>query len=183
MRIGCLRPEHVLGYNIDLHDVETTYGHITAWAQDPKGFFKYVLGLQPEAGVGLIIMQIQRAILQFLVRCSTILLHDICLDGLEALDPKPSCSQTSLSTNNHICETISLAADALEAPYNVPNMYAFERLQSFAEARFCEAQDHLLLLKEDPGYFAEQMLEQISETKESVVIHRHHLQQKLSQSG
>ena len=183
MRIGCLRPEHVLGYNIDLHGYETTYGHITAWAQDPKGFFKYVLGLQPEAGVGLMITQIQRDILQFLVRCSTILLHDICLDDLEALDPKPSCSQTSLSTNNHISETMSLAADALEAPYNVPDTYAFERLQSFADARFCEAQDHLLLLREDPGYFVEQILEQISETKEFVVIHRHQLKQKLSQWG
>ena len=175
LRIGIFRPEFVAGYNIDLCCDDATYGHIIDRSKDPDDFFRFPLGVRPEAGEGLMVMQIQRDILQFLIRCSAVLLHDLCLDGLEALDPQPSCSQTS--------QTVSLGADALEAPYNVPNVYAFERLQSFVEARFLEAQDHLLLLKEDPSYFAEQMLEQISGTKESMIIHRYHLKQPLSLRG
>ena len=183
LRIGVLRPEHVPGYNIDLYGDESTYGHIINQCKNPLEFFRFPLGLQPEAGEGLMIVQIQRDTIHFLVRCCTVLLHDLCLDGLEALDPQPLCSQTARLTHSHTTEIISLAADALEAPYNVPKVYAFERLQSFVEARLCEAQDHLLLLKEDPGYFAEQMSERIRGISESVFIHGHHLKQDLSQEG
>ena len=183
LRMKILRPEYVAGYNIDLYSDETNYGHIIDRCEDPEDFFKFPIGLKPDAGDGLMITQIQRDILQFLVRCSAVLLHDLCLDRLEALDPQPSCSQTLLLTNKGATEITSLGTYTLEAPYNVPDTYAFERLRSFVEARFCEAQDHLLLLKEDPGYFAEQMLERISGATESVIIRRHHLKKNLSQTG
>jgi hypothetical protein len=40
------------------------------------------------------------------------------------------------------------------APYLLLKVPRFNRLKSYVNARFSMARDHLLALKEDPGYFA-----------------------------
>ena len=61
--------------------------------------------------VGLMVLQIQLDLLQFLLRCSTIVLHDFCLDAHENLDPKLT-PQASSWMKYKVTEAQSLTADA-----------------------------------------------------------------------
>jgi hypothetical protein len=47
----------------------------------------------------------------------------------------------------------SVATMAAEAPYRVPLQFHFSRLQSLVKSKRNEAEDHIWLLREDPGYF------------------------------
>ena len=54
---------------------------------------------------------------------------------------------------------IVLATTAEEAPYRLPADLDFGRLESIVEAKLSAAKDHLLALREDPGYFADTVLD------------------------
>lgn len=47
----------------------------------------------------------------------------------------------------------TLAAMAAEAPYRVPANINFDQLQAVIAARRSAAEDHIWVLREDPGYF------------------------------
>ncbi|KAL8731679.1 MAG: hypothetical protein Q9166_003258 [cf. Caloplaca sp. 2 TL-2023] len=51
----------------------------------------------------------------------------------------------------------------------VPNAFDFARLKSLVDAKYREAEDHLLLIREDPGYFAEQLEEECAHTTEALL--------------
>ena len=48
-----------------------------------------------------------------------------------------------------------MAALAAEAPYRLPTDLDFGRIQAIVAAKVKELKDHLLAMREDPGYFLE----------------------------
>jgi hypothetical protein len=48
-----------------------------------------------------------------------------------------------------------------EAPYRVPRHLDFNALQGLISTKLSEAEDHIWQLREDPGYFAENIKDEI----------------------
>lgn len=69
------------------------------------------------------------------------------------IQPEPpalSTSETSLAL---------LATVAAEAPYRLPASLNLTRLKAIVAAKRSAAEDHIWSLREDPGYFADVVLE------------------------
>ncbi|KAH8668776.1 hypothetical protein BX600DRAFT_435293 [Xylariales sp. PMI_506] len=103
---------------------------------------------------GLTILEIQARMYKFLVACCELILHD--KDRTELLQvavppPKPKVNESKSIT--------TLATANIEALYRLPPLPDFQRLQSIITARMERAQDHLWMLREDPGYFAQSLLQ------------------------
>jgi hypothetical protein len=102
---------------------------------------------------------IQDRIYRFLMDCSKAILHDESAEELEnntiPIEPEPP----SLSSNRSSDGTISLAVTAMESPYRLPANIDFAHLEAIVGAQLSAAQDHLWTLREDPGYFADTVLE------------------------
>ncbi|KAL8886705.1 MAG: hypothetical protein Q9215_005623 [Flavoplaca cf. flavocitrina] len=172
LRVGLkskmLVPDYVRGHTMYLNG-ETTregYGRIVSWEQDRQSSFKCYSGVAPDPGIGLMILQVQRDILEFLVRCSVAIMHDIPMADLiespKHFFPSPfakptSCEHSVLRLKPGTSNTASLSDYMLEAPYRVPEMFNLPRLRHLVQARRCEVEDHFFAIREDPGYFAEVM--------------------------
>ncbi|KAL8657743.1 MAG: hypothetical protein Q9226_001615 [Calogaya cf. arnoldii] len=162
MRTRWIVPQHMLGYTMYLNGQHTraTYGRIVPWAD----------------GMGLVIFEIQRDVLQFLVRCAGLILHDTPMANLlntstaaaSILKILPS-THVETSSRTSTTNQESLTAHALEGPYRAPDVSNFERLECLVDAKCGEVQDHFLLVREDPGYFAELLHEACDHTSEAVL--------------
>ncbi|KAL8895838.1 MAG: hypothetical protein Q9207_007989 [Kuettlingeria erythrocarpa] len=171
-----LVPKYLRGYAMYLNGEQTreTYGRLVSWEHDRQALLKCHYCIAPDPGMGLMILEIQRDLLQFLVRCGVAILHDIPLADL--IKP-PSDSSTphrtpwleENSSNIPATEHESSTAHALEAPYRAPDAYDFARLRSLVDAKCREANDHFLLVREDPGYFAELIHEECGHTVEAIL--------------
>lgn len=159
IRAKMIVPDYVRGYTMYMNGEQTreTYGRIVSWKQDRQSLFKCHSGVAPDPGIGLVILRIQRDILQFLVRCSAAIMHDIptadLINGSEQALPDPSTHQVICQPS--IANIDSLSVHMLEAPYRLPDMFNFARLRSLIRARRCEVEDHFVSIREDPGCFAE----------------------------
>ncbi|KAK4542981.1 hypothetical protein LTR36_005979 [Oleoguttula mirabilis] len=102
-------------------------------------------------------MQQQQRIYRFLLDCCRETLHDIPADRLTGAEypilPEPSLSSDTATG------FASLATMAAEAPYRVPASLDLSRLESLLAAKVSAAEDHLWALREDPGYFADSLLD------------------------
>ncbi len=74
-----------------------------------------------------------------------------------------------MENNTPATEQESSTAHALEAPYRAPAAYDFARLRSLVDAKCREANDHFLLVREDPAYFAELIHEECGHTIEAIL--------------
>ncbi len=74
-------------------------------------------------------------------------------DPSEAQHALPQIRKTT-SRAVHDCYA-EFTAQIVEAPYLAPDAFDFTRLESLVEAKFREAEDHFLPIREDPGYFTE----------------------------
>lgn len=54
-----------------------TYGRISSWKEDPESSYKWVTGVGAQPGDGLVILEVQRRILRFLLECTHLVLHDL----------------------------------------------------------------------------------------------------------
>lgn len=180
LRFKKLVPKYIHGYTMYLNGEQTheTYGRLVSWEQDPQAILKCQSGAAPDPGMGLMILGIQRDVLQFLVRCSAAILHDIPIADLigpqtesfaAPSTPQPRIASPATPSIISTVEHGSLAAHVLEAPYRAPDAYDFARLRSLVEAKCCEVQDHFLLIREDPGYFAELIREECGHTVEAIL--------------
>ncbi|TLD07975.1 hypothetical protein E2P81_ATG10280 [Venturia nashicola] len=97
---------------------------------------------------GLLVLEIQQKIYSFLLSCAKTILHDYSPDMLMSaprqLEPTPLACDTIQDIGDH----------TLEADYRLPYEAAnLGRLQLLVSSRRDVAEDHVLSLREDPGYF------------------------------
>lgn len=151
---GAIRPAFLNGYTMLLHGQTTpeTYGKLVSWDDHEDAFDWMHSGLQFHPGMGLLVLQIQQEVLQFLVQCCQAMFQDLSPGSLTgdsmAVQPEPAAllpNETAYS---------SLAALAEDTPYRVPAHLNFRHLRSLAAARSSAARDHIHAMREDPGYFS-----------------------------
>lgn len=76
-----------------------------------------------------------------------------------------------MSPKTSVTDYQSPAVRVLEEPYHVPDAFDFRRTRALVDAKSREAQDNLLLLREDPGFFREVILEACTDTNETLLKH------------
>ncbi|KAK3048401.1 hypothetical protein LTR09_010232 [Extremus antarcticus] len=134
-----------------------SYGELISWDDDDRAFewLTSQRGMHP--GQGLILLEMQQRILQFLVACCDRIMHDIALEhlGSEQYPVQPLSDLPRETVNGFE----SRAVMAAEAPYRAPASLDFGRLESLFAARVASAEDHVWALREDPSYFADAMYE------------------------
>ncbi len=115
----------------------------------------------------LLTLHVQQRVLQFLVACSRLILHDMTEDFLlqgPVQDEPPSSELELRSDIGHI--TFS---DALRiAPYRYRGELDFSRLHEYLSALYTNAKDHIWALREDPSYFAEAFLDSADHQPETI---------------
>ena len=134
-----------------------TYGELIAWDDHPDAFHWLVSQRGVNPGEGLFILEIQERLYKFLVDCCKAMLQDVSEKALRdpgvLIQPEPpsvSANETGLA---------SLATTAAEAPYRLPANLDLRRLESLVAAKLSAAEDHVWALREDPGYFAQTVLD------------------------
>ncbi|KAI1359476.1 hypothetical protein F5Y08DRAFT_319602 [Xylaria arbuscula] len=137
---------------------EADYGKLVAWGEHEDAFDWMHTRKQFIPGEGLLILEFQDRILQFLVNCCKMILHDIPLEQMMSsqftVQPEPLLKQSIDATG-----IANLAVMAKEAPYRVPAHLNLEKIESLLSARTAQAEDHIWSLREDPSYFAETIVE------------------------
>lgn len=113
-------------------------------------------------GEGLQVLEIQERIYPFLIRCCELILHDLKSEGslldekYQILEQAPITSIQALPSNDgNILAALSTISQ--EAPYRLPAQLDLERLKGIFAAKRSAAGDHLWAMREDPGYFAEEI--------------------------
>ncbi|OCL06401.1 hypothetical protein AOQ84DRAFT_411066 [Glonium stellatum] len=147
--------EHVMMFT-RRHTPET-YGELIAWDDHPEAFqwLRSQRGAHP--GEGLSILSIRERLYGFLVGCCKTILHEISEDTL--IDPNVSIQPETRSVSGNETGLVLLATTAAEAPYRLPANLDLNRLESLIAAKLSAAEDHVWALREDPGYFAETLLD------------------------
>ncbi|KAK3946051.1 hypothetical protein QBC46DRAFT_248752 [Diplogelasinospora grovesii] len=166
------RPRHLRGYSMVFtgREDQDAYGELIREKDEPGSQSWVASGIAVSPGKGLWILEIQARLYRFLVDVAKVILHDIPVaasvtDPLFPILPEPAPMPADIAT----CRKSTLATLALEAPYRLPATLDFSQLQSIIEARLAHAEDHVLSLREDPGYFAAAM----EEWKEHTPLFRH----------
>ncbi|KAL8893943.1 MAG: hypothetical protein Q9192_004767 [Flavoplaca navasiana] len=188
MRLGLktktIKPHYLRGYTMYLNGewTENTYGRLVPWEVDRTGILKYHRGIAPDPGMGLTILEIQRDLLLFLVRSSISILDETLENAItkSSLESIPSSSTAHMllqqddrmSPKTSVADYQSPAIRVLEDPYHAPDAFDFRRTRALVDAKSREAQDILFLLREDPGFFREMILEACTDTNEALVTHK-----------
>ncbi|KAF5682878.1 hypothetical protein FCIRC_4735 [Fusarium circinatum] len=112
---------------------------------------------QYSVAAGMVILEIQERLMDFLVKCCYRILHEIEPHNLFS-DVYPVQAEPELPSN---AQTEGLQTSLLEitfeAPYRVPTRLKFANLEKLFAARAAAAEDHIWAMREDPNYFAEQI--------------------------
>lgn len=152
-------------------NVPSEYGKLVAWDGHPDAMNWMITRKQFLTGEGLLVLEAQEKLLDFLLSCCKQILHDIPEENLTrdtfSLQPEPWL-KTESETNGFD----SLAVMAAEAPYRVPAQLDFARIEDLLSARTSAAEDHMWALREDPGYFAN-TLQEIKEHRQEMMFDSH----------
>ncbi|KAF2143937.1 uncharacterized protein K452DRAFT_285979 [Aplosporella prunicola CBS 121167] len=134
-----------------------TYGELVSWEEDEEAFDKMLSGVGAHPGHGLIILEMQERIYSFLINCCQQILHEIPPESMTKPEYPIQPEPPSVSEN----ETgyPSLAVIANEAPYRLPADLDLVALEGLLSAKISATEDHIWALREDPGYFADIILE------------------------
>ncbi|KAI2618753.1 hypothetical protein GGR54DRAFT_604445 [Hypoxylon sp. NC1633] len=134
------------------------YGRLMAWEEHEDAFDWTHSRKQFLPGEGLLILEFQERLLEFLVDCCKTILHDIPLDRMTsnefAIQPEPPLKESLDATG-----FFTLSIMAKEAPYRPPAKLDLQKMESLLSARTVRAEDHIWSLREDPSYFAETILD------------------------
>ncbi|KAI1617156.1 hypothetical protein EDD36DRAFT_155100 [Exophiala viscosa] len=126
-----------------------------------QGTYGRILPVQPsehnsiwhfDAGDGLLLLEIQAGILTFLLRCCHQIFHDISPEEISSTTLSVQPQPEPLATNS--MSYLQMTEAAAEAPYKAPTNLDTNRLVHLIEARRMAAEEHVLDLREDPGYVA-----------------------------
>lgn len=135
-------------------DLERRYGSLLSWRTSLEAVIQSQSRRQFRPGEGLLVLDAQQKLYEFLVRCCHIILQDIPPEALTGemylVQPEPPMIQDKDGQGYD-----SLATMASEAPYRLPRKVDFRRIEATLSARASAAQDHLWQLREDPTAFRE----------------------------
>ncbi|QDS69502.1 hypothetical protein FKW77_006928 [Venturia effusa] len=110
-------------------------------------------------GIGLVVLEIQEKTVSILLRLCEIILHDI--NPLSICSPSTSIQQDlqplSAACNQNTMEQVSLRVLGAEAPYQVPSKPNLRHSFIMASARAEAAREHFWAMREDPGYYLEEL--------------------------
>ena len=155
---GAARVLSLEGYTMLLTNQITasTYGRLLSHKDNPHAAEMLHLGTGQDPGLGLVVLELQEKLLQFLVQCAQLIVHDLLSTGLTNIPAPLSLPPPVVGTDT---EWPSVAAVAAEAPYRVPSSFDFGRMKSLIEAKRAEAEDYIWSLREDPGFFRDAIYE------------------------
>lgn len=122
-------------------------------------------GLAYSMKKGLVILEIQQRILNFLTLCSKRIIGDICEQSIYNAPQQGKLESVTQYTQSEYSHVTALS---LEAPYRLPQAIDFVHMLKLVSAKRREAEDHIFALREDPGYFAE-TIKEFSEHSEAMV--------------
>ncbi|PGH35131.1 hypothetical protein GX50_02053 [[Emmonsia] crescens] len=149
---GTICPAFLNEYTMFLEgETVNTYGRMVSWNDDDEAFDIMYSGIGVQPGEGLLILEIQKGTLEFLLNCCRGILHD--MDSVALTDPDIPIQPEPPVIARDPTEWPTMASMAAEAPYRVPANIDFERLLAVFAARRSAAVDHIWALREDPGYF------------------------------
>ncbi|KAE8443360.1 hypothetical protein EG329_001918 [Mollisiaceae sp. DMI_Dod_QoI] len=157
-------PAFLQGYTLFM-DGETTetYGKLVSWEDDETAADLMFSERQFSPGDGLRVLELQEKVYPFLIKCCKLILHDLVESGLLLDDQFLAVPETvSAKEPDHATSTEmlpSLATLSAEAPYRLPANLDLDRLRGILAARLSAAEDHLWALREDPGYFADTVMD------------------------
>ncbi|MCJ1352873.1 MAG: hypothetical protein MMC33_002857 [Icmadophila ericetorum] len=152
LRTGTLTSHTMLLYG---KTTQKTYGQLFSWEDkfEAKGWLQSQIGFLP--GHGLLLLEIQQRVLHFLVQCCKLILHDQKLDDLT--HPSALVQPLFPATASDDNDLSSLPLKLAEAPYTIPMLPEFKRLEIMIAAKRSAAEDHYWSMKEDPSYFEDVM--------------------------
>ncbi|KAF7556888.1 hypothetical protein G7046_g6177 [Stylonectria norvegica] len=104
----------------------------------------------------------------FLVESYKYILQDFDTDGL-VTDDFLLQTEPTLSTETEIRGFDSLAVMAAEVSYRLPAHMDLDRIEALLRAKSSAAEDHAWALREDQGYFADQLAEAMEHRQEMLV--------------
>ncbi|KAB8075126.1 hypothetical protein BDV29DRAFT_172510 [Aspergillus leporis] len=134
-----------------------TYGQLLHWNDDDRAFDWMVTRYGMHPGEGLLALEIQERLYRFLVECCLLLLCDYTRESILQDDIPVQPEPPAVSTLEPGMNTLTLIT--AEAPYRLPASLDLGRLRSIVAAKRSAAEDHIWALREDPGYFADVILD------------------------
>ncbi|KAK0103464.1 hypothetical protein ONS95_005487 [Cadophora gregata] len=138
------------GHSMSLDgDTPSSYGKVISLVGNDQAQDRLKYGIDYTISEGLLVLEIQQKVLQFLESCCESVLHDKPL-------PNPNEGWTSLNEMNR------------NAPYHSPRSPDFHRLMSLFAANLTMNADHLWELRIDPSYFLESVKACHSSRREAV---------------
>lgn len=131
------------GYTMKLEgETMESYGKLVAWGQNSM----MKAGFTP--GDGLLILEIQQNVLEFLVKWCEVILGKAANVLVTQFSIGAELASVELVSSWPTIEVL-----ATHAPYLAPQKPDFNQLADLLAARHSAAQDHIWALREDPGYF------------------------------
>lgn len=113
-------------------------------------------------------LEIQQRILTFLVDCCKAILHDLSDQGTlthHRYPVLPAFPTIMIGPTEYPSTTMM----ATEMQYRVPAKIDFQRLRALVAAKKSHAEDHIWMLREDPGYFASVMGDWSEHRRERII--------------
>ncbi|KAI4680536.1 hypothetical protein J4E81_010066 [Alternaria sp. BMP 2799] len=104
------------------------------------------------------ILQMQEYILEFLLRCSTAILHEISWDQLFDYAIQDEPPPVDLLEDDEVGHA-TFSNVLMSAPYYGWDSLNFVRLRGYVSAILDTQKEHIRAMREDPGYFADTLLE------------------------
>ncbi|KAL7627940.1 hypothetical protein AAE478_002135 [Parahypoxylon ruwenzoriense] len=147
---------HVMILNGTTRDEE--YGKLLAWEEHKDAFDWTHTRRQFLPGEGLLILEAQDRLLEFLVACCRLILHDIpareLVSNIHLIEHEPP---RKVTVDNSGAASLTVMAE--EAPYRSPSHLDLTHIESLLGARVAHAEDHIWSLREDPSYFSDRLFE------------------------
>ena len=118
----------------------TKYSRLISWDEDDRAFDWMQDGIEFMPGEGLLVLEIQQGVYDFLLKCCRTLFQDISQEDL-ASEELPFLPEPEAIINKDSAYT-SIDVVAAEAPYRAPAAVNFARLRQIVAAQRDEAVDH-----------------------------------------
>ncbi|KAL8944455.1 MAG: hypothetical protein Q9211_000597 [Gyalolechia sp. 1 TL-2023] len=163
-----LMPPYLSGYTMLLagQNTQYTYGRMISWDEDAEAFDMMSSGIGLQPGEGLQVMEIQQRKMDFLQKCTELVLQDLPLRDL-GIPKQPAPADDCLAIR--ASEWPSLTQEIEEAPYRLQDALDMTRLRAFVLARRNGAEDHIWSLREDPSYFQDTVSEWSEHRQEKIL--------------
>lgn len=146
-------------YTMVLNGVQgqSEYGRLLSWDDYPDAFDWMHRRVQFMPGEALLNLEAQQRLVEFLVECCKLIMHDIPADVLMSSTSPPQ-PEPNLKSEQDFNNFDFLSIMALEAPYRVPANMSLTRIEEPLQAATTSREDHTWALREDPSYFHEHVL-------------------------